>query len=1059
MDFRAIQDKWQRHWEEKKIFKSKENPKKKKFYVLEMFPYPSASYLHMGHVRNYTMGDVVARYRRMQGFNVLYPMGYDSFGLPAENAAKKEGVHPKEYTENAIKNIMAYQKALGNSYDWGRVLATHRPEYYKWNQYFFIKLFEKGLAYRGEAPVNYCTSCETVLANEEVEAGKCWRCGTEVTAKSLSQWFLKTTAYTEELLNDIDKLNWSGKIKEIQRNWIGKSNGTIINFTIDGKAWPVFTTRPDTVFGVTFMVISAQHAKLKELVKGTKEEAEVMAFSDKCKRAKSREEIDELGKEGVFAGKYAVNPITKDKIPVWAGNFVLAEYGSGMVMAVPTHDQRDFEFARKYNLPLKVVIQPKGRNCIVVHGCPSKDENDPKKRTYDTHWIPWIKKELSSIGIPAEAPVMPTPWKPDYSAWKKEFEKNVITERTMLIGHSCGSAFLVRWLGETKRHIDKLILVAPWKIPPADNPEKKLFYEYPIDSTIKSRVKSISMFTADDEEPDGKRSVKIFHEALGGKIIEIRGKGHYTLGDMGTDKFPELLNEALEMAEAYTEEGILVNSGQFSGLESPKGIEKISEYIEQKKLGRKTVNYKIRDWLISRQRYWGTPIPMIYCEKCGIVPVPEKELPLLLPEDVTFTEKGNPMLTSKKFQNVKCPKCGAKARRETDTMGGFMDSSWYFIRYCSPNEKKTAFSRKAVDYWMPVDQYIGGIEHAVGHLMYSRFFTKALRDMGLLKCNEPFSALFNQGMVYKDGKKMSKNAGNTVTQDEIVKDYGIDTARLFLMFVASPEKEMEWSSAGIEGSSRIVHKLISLFDEKATNKKGSKDKAIISRTQGAIKAVTEGIEGFKFNMSAIALMEFINYLQKAKENAGEKAWSKALETLCIIASPFMPHICEECWEKLGNKPFVSLEKWLSFDEKKIDLKAEAIEHIAENVASDIRKILELAKIEKPSKITLFTADKWKYELVEHVKKLNTRNAGEIIKSVMQTPLKQHGQDIMKIAPKLAEKLPEFVFEKKEEEKALKDSVAALEKEFNCKIEILDAEKSAQLKARQAMPAKPAILAE
>jgi len=877
MDFKAIQDKWQKRWEAKKIFKSKENPKKKKYYVLEMFPYPSASYLHMGHVRNYTMGDVIARFKRMQGFNVLYPMGYDSFGLPAENAAKKAGIHPKEYTENAIKNIMAYQKALGNSYDWDRVLATHRPEYYKWNQYFFIKLFEKGLAYRGEAPVNFCDSCNTVLANEEVEAGKCWRCGTEVTTKSLSQWFLKTTAYTEELLNDIDKLNWSDKIKEIQRNWIGKSNGTIINFTIDNKIWPVFTTRPDTVFGVTFMVISAQHPKLKELVKGTKEEAGVMAFSEKCKRAKSREEIEELGKEGAFTGKYAVNPITNDKIPVWAGNFVLAEYGSGMVMAVPTHDQRDFEFARKYNLPLKVVIQPK---------------NKPLKEN--------------------------------------------------------------------------------------------------------------------------------------------------------------------EMTEAYTEEGILVNSAQFNNIENKTAIEKITDYIESKKLGKRTVNYKIRDWLISRQRYWGTPIPMIFCDKCGIVP--EKELPLLLPEDVSFKENGNPMLTSKKFQNVKCPKCGAKARRETDTMGGFMDSSWYFMRYCSPKEKNKPFDAKEVEYWMPVDQYIGGIEHAVGHLIYSRFFTKALRDMGLLKCDEPFSALFNQGIVYRDGKKMSKSAGNAVTQDDISKDYGIDTARLFLMFVASPEKEMEWSATGIEGSFKIVNKIIALFEE-YKEENNSKDKLIISKTHRTIKEVTIHIEQFEFNKAVISLMEFINSLHAYSGRVSKKTWEKALEALCLLSSPFIPHICEECWETLGKKPFVSNSKWPSFDEKKIDLKAEAMEQIAENVASDIRKVLELAKIEKPNKVTLFTADKWKYELVEHVKKLNTRNAGDIIKSVMQTPLKQHGQDIMKLVPKLAEKTPEFVFEKKEEEKALKDSVAVFEKDFNCKIEIVDAEKSTQPKAKQAMPGKPAILAE
>lgn len=895
MDFKAIQDKWQKRWEEKKIFKVKENPKKKKYYVLEMFPFPSASYLHMGHVRNYTMGDVVARCKRMQGFNVLYPMGYDSFGLPAENAAKKEGIHPKEYTEGAIKSIMAYQKALGNSYDWSRVLATHRPDYYKWNQYFFIKFFEKGLAYRKKAPVNYCNSCDTVLANEEVEAGKCWRCGTEVIIKELDQWFLKTTAYTEEFLKDMEKLDWPEQLKEIQKNWIGKSHGTTINFTIDNEVWSVFTTRPDTIYGVTFMVISAQHPKLKGLVNGTNEEAEVMAFSEKCKKAKSREEMEEVGKEGAFTGKYAVNPLTKEKIPVWAGNFVLAEYGSGMVMAVPTHDQRDFEFAKKYNLPLKVVIQPKD----------------------------------------------------------KELKEN-------------------------------------------------------------------------------------------------------------------------EMQKAYTEGGVLVNSGEFNSIESTKAIEKISEHIEKSHLGKRTVNYKMRDWLISRQRYWGTPIPMIYCEKCGIVP--EEKLPLLLPEDVSFTGKGNPMFTSKKFQKVKCPKCKSKARRETDTMGGFMDSSWYFIRYCSPKEKKQAFNEKAAEYWMPVDQYIGGIEHAVGHLIYSRFFTKALRDLGMIKCNEPFNALFNQGMVYKDGKKMSKSSGNTVTQDDISKDYGIDTARLFLMFVASPEKEMEWNSAGIEGSSRIISRMISLLEENITAKKGlraersgpenetkwseqgSKDKVIISRMHSTVKKVTEGIEGFRFNNSVIALMEYINYLHKVKDKAGVKAWSKAVETLCIIASPFMPHICEECWEKLGKKGFVSLAKWPLLNEKKMDLKAEAMEDFSQNLISDIRKVLELAKIEKPSKITLFVAGKWKYELYDLVKKANTRNIGELMKIVMQNPkMKKHGQDISKMLQKAAES--SVVFSQKEELKSLKEAKESFEKEFNCPVEVLEAKESKEQKAKASMPAKPAILVE
>ncbi len=766
-NFSKIEKKWQTRWEKEKIFEVKDG-KKKKFYVLEMFPYPSASFLHMGHVRNYTIGDVFARYKRMNGFNVLYPMGYDSFGLPAENASKKEGINPKEYTEKAIKQIMEYQKKLGNSYDWSRIISTHTPEYFKWNQYFFIKFFEKGLAYRKKSPVNWCPKCTTVLADEEVENGKCWRCETEVVTKDLEQWFFKITSYADELLNGLDDINWSERLKTMQRNWIGKSLGTEILFEINGEKWPIFTTRPDTIFGVTFMVISAHHPRLMELVtKGQKKDIE--KFIKKIKSG-SKKDLEELEKEGVFTGSYAVNPMTKEKVPVYAGNFVVADYGSGMVMAVPSHDQRDFEFAKKYKIKMKIVIQP------------------------------------------------------------EDFDLN---------------------------------------------PTK--------------------------------------------------------------------------MSEAYTEGGKLINSEDFNGLFNEEAKEHVTDFLESKRLGKRVVNYKLRDWLISRQRFWGTPIPIIYCDKCGVVPVPEKDLPVLLPDDIKFGSNTNPILSSKKFQNVKCPKCGGKGRRETDTMGGFVDSSWYFLRYCDPKNNKFAFDKEKVEYWMPVDQYIGGIEHAVGHLMYSRFFTKALRDLGFLNFDEPFTNLLNQGIVYKDGAKMSKSKGNIVTQDEIAKKYGIDTARLFLMFVASPEKQMEWNDEGIEGSFRIINRIISLYDKIGKIKTSKMD---MHKYNLAIKKVTENIETFEYPKAIIAIIEFINYLSNK-----EKISREDYEILIKLISLFCPHIAEELWEKMGNKKFVSIEKWPEIDESKIEDKLEKQEKAIESLTEDINNVLKILGEKK--KVFVYTIPKEK----------------------------------------------------------------------------------------------------
>ena len=755
INFKQIEEKWQNIWEARQVFAVKEENKKKKFYCLEMFPYPSGSGLHMGHAFNYSIGDIYTRFKRMNGFNVLYPMGYDSFGLPAENAAVKAQSHPKIFTEQAIENFVRQQKSLGLSYDWERKLMTHSPEYYRWNQYFFLKLFEKGLVYRKKSPVNYCPKCETVLANEQVHNGKCWRHGnTDIELKQLEQWFIKTTAYAEELLKDMDKLQWPERIKSMQRNWIGKSHGTEILFIINGEKWPIFTTRPDTIFGVTFMVVSAQHPRLMELVTD-KEKKHVETFLKKLKSTK-QEDMDIMEKEGVFTGSYAVNPMTKEKVPVYAGNFVVADYGSGMVMAVPAHDQRDFEFAKKYDLSIKQVI------------C----ENWP-------------------------APIC--------------------------------------------------------------------------------------------------------------SILD----------------------------RAYTENGCLVASEKFSGLKNEEAKEKITKYLEEKRSGKRVVQYKLRDWLVSRQRYWGTPIPFVYCEKCGVMPVPERDLPIKLPENVKFGQ-GNPLESNKEFVETKCPQCKGKARRETDTMDTFFDSSWYYLRYCDNKNDKKPFDASKTDYWMPVDQYIGGAEHACMHLIYARFFTKALRDLGFLKFDEPFIRLFNQGMLHgPDGAVMSKSRGNVVLPETVSAKYGMDTARLFLVSIASPDKDIEWSDSGIEGSLRFINRVFEYFGGVSV---GNSSKRAESKTHKAIKEITQDIETFQYNLAVIKIRALFDALNEETEiNRME------LESFLKLLHPICPHITEELWHRLGNKTLVSLESWPVFDPSKIDEKLEQQEHQIENTINDIKNIFKIIR--------------------------------------------------------------------------------------------------------------------
>lgn len=847
-DPKTIEPKWQRHWEQQRYYTASDYLSRPKFYCLEMFPYPSGR-IHMGHVRVYAIGDVIARFKTMKGFNVLHPMGWDAFGLPAENAAIERGRHPSRWTQDNIAFMKEQLKKMGLSYDWDREITTCRPEYYRWNQWFFLKMYEKGLAYRKNSFVNWCPNCETVLANEQVIDGRCWRCDTRVSQKELPQWFFRITDYAEQLLSDCDKLqHWPERVLAMQRNWIGKSIGCEARFPLDDRSGEItiFTTRPDTLFGVTFMSLAPEHPILPTLLAGSPQKDKVHSFVEQHRhhgKAAQTEQLQE--KEGVFTGVYARHPFTGERIPIWVANFVLMEYGTGAVMAVPAHDQRDFEFAKKYNLPIRVVIQ---------------------------------------------------------------------------------------------------------------NPEGTL--------------------------------------------------------------------QAETMEAAYVvEEGELIASGDFNRLRPTDAQEAIAGALEVKGLGKKTIQYRLRDWGISRQRYWGTPIPMIYCKDCGLVPVPESDLPVILPEDIPFTGKGgSPLLEHKAFRDVFCPKCKGSAHRETDTMDTFVDSSWYFFRYTAPQKNNGALDPKAADYWMPVEQYIGGIEHAVLHLLYARFFTKVIRDLGLTRVDEPFDRLLTQGMVIKESyscphhgylfpeqvemgdkergpgargqgpekmnlenpkpetrpqasaslapdprppaprahvylcklckeesgritqaeigrvEKMSKRKKNVVDPGFLIDHYGADTSRLFSLFAAPPEKDLEWSDAGVEGSYRFLERVWRLVLDFAEPLRSAKTESIpVSlpphlagirrKVHQTIAKVTQDIEGdFHFNTAIAALMELVNHLYGARnkltlttaEATQEIQETKivikeAVETLVRLLSPFSPHIAEELWERLGNPPSIVQIPWPTFD--------------------------------------------------------------------------------------------------------------------------------------------------
>lgn len=755
-DFSKIEPRWRRRWDEMGLFKLKSVDSEKKFYCLDMFPYPSGD-LHVGHGRNYILGDSVARMKLMQGYDVLRPMGWDGFGLPAENAAIEHHIHPAEWTRANIAAMKRQFEQWGTGFDWDREVTTCDPDYYKWTQWLFLELYKAGLAYRVEASANWCPSCRTVLANEQVVAGACERCETVVTQKKLEQWFFKITEYAQELLEGLEELKgWPEKVKVMQRNWVGRSEGVDIVFPLEkGGSVTCFTTRQDTIFGATYMVLAAEHPLLDPLL-AEGADGEVKNFIKK-ERAQSLarrwEPVQE--KTGVFTGMYAVNPMTRARIPIWAANYVLMEYGTGAVMAVPAHDQRDFEFAETFSLEIKEVI-----------------------------------------------------------------------------------------------------------VPPGKKPGERL-------------------------------------------------------------------------TAAYEGEGTLVDSGDFTGLPSDEGRARIASHMEETGVGKRAVRYKLRDWLVSRQRYWGTPIPIVYCEKCSVVPVPESDLPVVLPEDVEFDPSGrSPLLTREDFLKTKCPLCDGEARRETDTLDTFVDSTWYYLRYLTPHDTERAFSTELVNRWLPVDQYIGGVEHAILHLMYSRFIIRALRDTGHLSFDEPFEQLFTQGMICKDGTKMSKSKGNAVSNEELIDRYGVDTARVYTLFIGPPEREAEWTEKGVEGAHRFLHRvwrLVADYCDAARPPAGAgtaqveastpEQSELRAKVHETIAKVTRDLETFHHNTAVSALMEMSNaifsYSQEAGAVTADPVLREAMQALVVMLSPVAPHISEELWHRLGNQDSVFREPWPSWDAEAI----------------------------------------------------------------------------------------------------------------------------------------------
>jgi len=912
----SLEKKWQEKWEEAEIHKT-ERDDSEKYYVLEMFPYPSGD-IHMGHVRNYSLGDAPARMKRMQGYNVMHPMGWDAFGLPAENAAIDRDVNPREWTLDCIDNMRGQFKRMGFSFDWDREIATCNPEYYKWNQWMFLKMQEEGLAYEDDAEVNWCPGCETVLADEQVEDGLCWRCDSVVEQKDMRQWKLGITEYADELLQDLDQLEgWPDKVRKMQDEWIGKSQGASINFSVPEKdrELEVFTTRPDTIFGATFMALAPEHELAEEVAENNEDVAEYIEEAKK----RDDEEREEKSKSGVFTGLHAENPVTGGKVPIYVAEFVLTDYGTGAIMAVPAHDDRDHEFATEHGIEIQEVVAPEGNH---------------------------------------------------------NFEE-----------------------------------------------------------------------------------------------------------------------------EAYTEDGEHINSDFLNGLENEDAIEKMIDELENEGLGEADVSYRLRDWLISRQRYWGTPIPVVHCDECGTVPVPEEDLPVELPEDVEFTETGNPIETSDTWIDTTCPECGGEAKRETDTMDTFIGSSWYFLRYLSPELEDAPFDVDDANYWMNVDQYIGGIEHAVMHLLYSRFFTKFLRDRDMLEVDEPFERLLTLGMVHhesykcpehgwlypeevEDGNicskcgreveteviKMSKSKKNVVDPTELVEEHGADTARVFILRAANPTRELEWSDEGVQNSEEMlerIHRIVTENEDLLTEDSPDledtdlKDRIFSSRVQRAVEDVTADTESYDFNLAISEVDKLLTKLYWYRDQGPEPAvFTYGVETLVKLVSPYAPHLADELWNKLGKEGFIVESEWPEVDEELLDEEAEDIDEYFGTVSSDVRDIQEMMDAE-PEVLKIIQASDWKYQAFGNIEEnLGLQDVGKLMGKVLDDELKPHAQDINQMvvdAVKNPGKFRDQYLEKETESSALDKNLERWEEEFDISVEIESEEKSGEEKASRAEPGRPAIV--
>ncbi|MFX1374987.1 MAG: leucine--tRNA ligase [Promethearchaeota archaeon] len=923
-DAQQIEIKWQQKWKKDKIFEVKVDPRKEKYYVLEMYPYPSGK-LHMGHLRNYTIGDCYARFKRMNNYNVIYPMGYDSFGMPAENAAIDHGVNPEEWTNKNIETMKDQQKRIGLSYDWTREIYSHNPHFYKWDQWFFLKMLEKNLAYKQESYVNWCPKCVTVLANEQAQGGRCWRCNSIVDQKFLSQWFLKIRDYAEELLEGLNIVEWPDKVKIMQRNWIGRSEGSIIRFPIVGedRTVDIFTTRPDTLYGVTFMVFAPEHPWVYEWVKDTKyEEGYKELYKEVMHQDKFERTDIEIEKKGMFIGKYAIDPVTNEEVPIYIGNFVIYEYGAGAVMAVPAHDQRDFEFAKEYGIPIRIVIQP----------------------------------------------------------------------------HD---------------------------------------YELDVD----------------------------------------------------------------RMTRAYESDGILVNSEEFNGMENRSAIDAITEKLDKLGMGHATINYKLRDWGISRQRYWGCPIPVVYCDDCGTVPVPYDDLPVYLPKDVKFTGAGNPLETSESFINTKCPKCGKEAKRETDTMDTFVDSSWYFFAFCDPPSVETdlPYNKDIVNYWGNVDQYIGGIEHAIMHLIYARFFTKVTRDIGLHKFDEPFQSLLTQGMINKihpycsncnaflmkadleqmkckicgttdliqKSVKMSKSYGNTVDPGEIIEKYGADAARFFILFGASPSSGLEWSEEGVDYAYRFIKNTFALVTEPPDiirEEQNIRDTLIQYYLNKTIKELTENMKNIAIRNAVNNIIQFTSEFGKYKsEGIYKEIYKECIENLVLLLHPIAPHMTEEIWENLGKKGYASLATWPSYNQELLSEESDYKWKLMNNILEDINNIKTIMRKEDLGTISLIIADHWKLKFYNVLMNLleETKEQGKIMKTLMQDKdLKMYSKQIGKIVSRIIGnigKFPKYSISSDDEFQFFNEIKPIIEKKYNCTVKIVFEKDSKEQKASQSLPGKPAIV--